>query len=65
MSEETTPEQPQGLTVAASTEVQLADEQEAVGFELALPTYADVTDEKVLHNIRDVFPDFSYDASAD
>lgn len=66
MSEELIPEeQNQEVTVAASTEVQLADEQETVGFELALPTYTDVTDEKVLHNIREVFPDFSYDASAD
>ena len=65
MSEDLIPDESAELTVAASTEVQLADEHETVAFELALPTYADVTDEKVLHNIRDVFPDFAYDASAD
>jgi hypothetical protein len=67
MSEELIPDTQEETLPAATQQMdmQIADEQEAVSFELALPTYADVTDEKVLKNIRDVFPDFTYDATAD
>lgn len=53
------------LTAAPANEVMLADEQDTMSLELALPTYADVTDEKVLRSVREVFAGFTYDPSAD
>ena len=60
VSEETT-----DLTVAASADVVLADEQDMQGLELALPTFADVTDEKVMAEVRRVFGGFTYNDTAD
>jgi hypothetical protein len=53
------------LTVAPSADIMIADEQDTVALELALPTYKDVTDEKVLTYVRGVFSGFTYDPSAD
>lgn len=52
------------LQVYEAGELQL-DEQDDLIVKLKLPTYADVTDEKVLRYIRDVFKGFTFNAADD
>lgn len=53
------------IVVANSDDIMLADEVDAVGFAIALPTYADVTDEKVIRMVREECPGFTFDANLD
>jgi hypothetical protein len=52
------------LQTTDSTDL-ITEEQDDTGLNLALPTYNDVTDDKVLKLIRDVFTGFTFDSTAD
>ena len=53
------------IVVANSDDIMLADEVDAVGFAIELPTYKDVTDEKVIRMVREECPGFAFDANLD
>lgn len=62
---ELVPDEVTDITVATSADIVLADEQDMQGLELPLPTYADVTDDKIMLEVRRVFGGFTYDDTTD